>query len=222
MLRIGPLCIAHRGDTTNFPQNTLEAFISAFERGADGVELDVHLYEGKVIVVHDYLFDKHVPYPQLRDILSAISTRGRIEIEVKAFTADILPILRSEIELFPQADIELTTSEIPLCRYIHDFFPHTPIGIIFHDFLFEKWMTEEVILQKLTGWAGLAMTQRLHIPFQVIASFGGEELVRKLHTAGYIVHSHIVQSPEQEDVLQSLVNWKVDQCTFDDIGLLES
>lgn len=47
--------IAHRGDVENFPQNTLVAFENALLKGADSVELDVHLsLDKKVIVHHDY------------------------------------------------------------------------------------------------------------------------------------------------------------------------
>lgn len=46
--------IAHRGARTDFPENTLAAFARAFERGADGIELDVHATsDGEVVVHHD-------------------------------------------------------------------------------------------------------------------------------------------------------------------------
>ena len=49
-----PLIIAHRGDVTSAPENTLPAFRSAYERGADGIELDVRLTRDRQLVVfHD-------------------------------------------------------------------------------------------------------------------------------------------------------------------------
>ena len=36
-----PLVLAHRGVSSEFPENTIEAFGAARFRGADGVELDV-------------------------------------------------------------------------------------------------------------------------------------------------------------------------------------
>ena len=36
-----PLVIAHRGDNTNAPENTISAFKKALDLGADGIELDV-------------------------------------------------------------------------------------------------------------------------------------------------------------------------------------
>ena len=49
-----PLIIAHRGDLASAPENTLPAFRSAFERGADGIELDVRVTRDRQLVVfHD-------------------------------------------------------------------------------------------------------------------------------------------------------------------------
>ena len=49
-----PLVIAHRGDLTSAPENTLPAFQSAYERGADGIELDVRLTrDSQLVVFHD-------------------------------------------------------------------------------------------------------------------------------------------------------------------------
>jgi glycerophosphoryl diester phosphodiesterase len=50
-----PLVIACRGDAEHAPENTLPAFESAIAKGADGVELDVHLTaDGHLIVHHFY------------------------------------------------------------------------------------------------------------------------------------------------------------------------
>ena len=46
--------IGHRGAPREFPENTLPAFARAIERGADAVELDVHVtVDGVPIVHHD-------------------------------------------------------------------------------------------------------------------------------------------------------------------------
>jgi glycerophosphoryl diester phosphodiesterase len=44
--------IGHRGAPREYPENTLPAFIRAIERGADGIELDVHVTTDGVPVVH--------------------------------------------------------------------------------------------------------------------------------------------------------------------------
>lgn len=50
----GRWVIAHRGNSGTYPENTMPAFRSALELGADAIELDVHLSaDGEVIVMHD-------------------------------------------------------------------------------------------------------------------------------------------------------------------------
>lgn len=45
---------AHRGDSTNFPQNTLRAFSAAIELGADWIETDVHMTkDGQLVLMHN-------------------------------------------------------------------------------------------------------------------------------------------------------------------------
>jgi glycerophosphoryl diester phosphodiesterase len=47
--------IAHRGASSDAPENTLAAFRLAFEQKADAIELDVHLSrDGRIVVVHDF------------------------------------------------------------------------------------------------------------------------------------------------------------------------
>ena len=54
-----PLIIAHRGDVTRAPENTLPAFQSAFQHGADGIELDVRMTrDSQLVVFHDRGLDR--------------------------------------------------------------------------------------------------------------------------------------------------------------------
>ncbi len=54
-----PLIIAHRGDSDERPENTLEAFASALQLGVDLVEFDVQLTkDGRVVVIHDPTVDR--------------------------------------------------------------------------------------------------------------------------------------------------------------------
>ncbi|KAJ3104045.1 hypothetical protein HDU97_009592 [Phlyctochytrium planicorne] len=55
----GILCIAHRGYASKYDENTVEAVRRAFELGADGAEIDVHLTsDGEVVVIHDETLDR--------------------------------------------------------------------------------------------------------------------------------------------------------------------
>ena len=52
---MAPLVFAHRGFSSEAPENTMAAFRLAWESGADGVECDVHLTaDGEVVCMHDY------------------------------------------------------------------------------------------------------------------------------------------------------------------------
>jgi glycerophosphoryl diester phosphodiesterase len=216
------LLIAHRGNTISFPENTLTAFLSAFEKGAGGIELDIHLHNGEIIVVHNFLFDRNMAYPKLEDILEKIHSKGRIEIEIKEFATKILPPLKEVLNKFPQADFELATSEIPLSPYIKNSFPRIPLGLIFHDFFFQDWMTQEIVQKKLIGWGKMTKADRLHVSFETLSKFGKGTLVEELHKAGFIVHSHIFDTDMQSQEFSDLSQWKVDQCTFDSIELLKN
>jgi glycerophosphoryl diester phosphodiesterase len=44
--------IAHRGASGHAPENTLVAFLLAWQQGADGIELDVHLSHNQRVMVH--------------------------------------------------------------------------------------------------------------------------------------------------------------------------
>lgn len=48
------LWIAHRGESLDAPENTMRAFRLAWERGTDGIELDIRLSsDGEVVCIHD-------------------------------------------------------------------------------------------------------------------------------------------------------------------------
>ncbi|MDZ7825633.1 MAG: glycerophosphodiester phosphodiesterase family protein [Gammaproteobacteria bacterium] len=60
------LCIGHRGASGLAPENTLPAFELAVALGVDAIELDVHLCEGELVVIHD------------DDLTRTTSGRGRV------------------------------------------------------------------------------------------------------------------------------------------------
>jgi glycerophosphoryl diester phosphodiesterase len=53
------IVVAHRGASTQAPENTMEAFRLGVEAGADAIELDVHLTaDGQLAVIHDETLDR--------------------------------------------------------------------------------------------------------------------------------------------------------------------
>jgi glycerophosphoryl diester phosphodiesterase len=78
------LVIAHRGVSSELPENTLPAFERAIEVGADYVELDVHAdRDGRLVVTHDPPGAGR-DYPTLESALDLM--RGRIGVMVELKT----------------------------------------------------------------------------------------------------------------------------------------
>ncbi len=102
-----PERIGHRGAPREFTENTLPGFVRAVERGADGVELDVHrTRDGAVVVHHDpeirrpdgtraaiaalsvaEIADCELPgggeVPTLAAVLDAVGDRATVYVELK-------------------------------------------------------------------------------------------------------------------------------------------
>jgi glycerophosphoryl diester phosphodiesterase len=112
------LIIAHRGASQAEPENSLAAFRTAVDIGADGVELDVHATaDGRIVVHHDPVIDGHhiadtrfdvirdqqlpngEPVPTLQEVLELLGPERRAFIEVKtlapAHDAALLQVITS-------------------------------------------------------------------------------------------------------------------------------
>ena len=100
------LCIGHRGACGHEPENTLRSVRRALELGANGVEIDVQLVEGELLVMHDAKLDRTTNgrgylarkplavlreldaglgerIPTLREVLATVDRRALINIELK-------------------------------------------------------------------------------------------------------------------------------------------
>src|SRR5260221_315700 len=213
-----PLLIAHRGNQTDFPENTMEAFQSAFDHGADGVELDVRFHQGNLIVVHDYYFDQSRSFPLLSDVLEKFSAKGRLEVEIKALNLDFLQPLQQLLNQYPNADIEITTSNFILLPALRETFAQRSLGIDFPVNYFAQWMKEDYIVQAVLGVMAITKADVAHVPVVF------EELVKAVHDQGKKFHMHIPSQNLEKEVEQytQAREWKVDQCTFNDIHLLDA
>ena len=98
---------AHRGISDLAPENSMAAFALALEQRCDGIELDVRLMAGQVVVIHDATVDRTtdgtglvnqfdnnawaaldagdgVPPPSLRQVLTLVAGRCCVNIELKS------------------------------------------------------------------------------------------------------------------------------------------
>lgn len=212
-----PLIIAHRGDTINFPENTIEAFKSAFDKGADGIELDVHLDKnGNVIVVHDYAFDKNKKYPFLKDVLEQFGQKGRLEIEIKSLDPKCITQVKKLVREYKPKDIEITTSILPLLPYIKKEFQNEKIGLIHAAKLIENWMPKEFIEELLISYLKLTGANVLHLQLEHYTP----EIINLLHKNKFLAHSHL--KDDNLEQYNKLLKLGIDQFTTDDINLLKS
>jgi glycerophosphoryl diester phosphodiesterase len=65
-------CFGHRGARGHEPENTIRSVRRALELGADGVEVDVHFADGRLVVIHDGTLGR--------------TTNGRGRVVGKSFT----------------------------------------------------------------------------------------------------------------------------------------
>lgn len=103
--------IAHRGMSGTYPENTMLAFRKAYEAGADGIELDVHLSkDGEVMIMHDESLERTTGVGKLL----AECTRAELEKTNAGKTKDdsfgFTPIPSLEEYLFWVKDTGLYTN----------------------------------------------------------------------------------------------------------------
>lgn len=147
--------IGHRGAPRELPENTLEGFARATERGADAVELDVHATKDGVCVVHhDAALARAVDasvvgrpiaamswselqqielapgfrVPSLDDVLRLLAGRATVYVEIKG----------ANIERIVAASIDASSARCAVHSFDHDAIgrmarlaPNVPRGILF-------------------------------------------------------------------------------------------
>ncbi|MBU4002022.1 MAG: glycerophosphodiester phosphodiesterase, partial [Proteobacteria bacterium] len=103
-----PYIMAHRGNPTVCPENTLASFQQAVEDGADIIETDLHLSkDGEFVCIHDATVDRttdgHGPVAdktleELRKLKAGCGFEG--------FSRESIPSLKEVISILP-ADVAL-------------------------------------------------------------------------------------------------------------------
>lgn len=97
---------AHRGDSYNYYENTMEAFLSAIENGADMIETDVHLTKDMALVlIHDDTVDrttnsKGFVREMTYDELTRLNAGGKYDYQA-------IPTLEALLELILEKNVFL-------------------------------------------------------------------------------------------------------------------
>lgn len=88
---------AHRGASAAAPENSMEAFKLAYEMGADGIELDVHLTrDGRLVVAHDETIDR------CSDGMGRIADKNLSELQEYDFSCGKPGFSNTRIPVFEQ------------------------------------------------------------------------------------------------------------------------
>ncbi len=211
------LILGHRGDRKNFDDNTIEGIESAFEKGADGVEIDVYYHSKKgVYLTHRFLHDKDRDYPKLENVIRMFADKGKLQIEIKPPEIAAARAVVDLVKKYKLENYEITSGILPLLKYIRELAPNANIGMITKPYLIEEWMTAEfgdylmMNYLKLTG----ASTIWLDKP----ESFWDKERVDRFHKKGYKIGSHLPTNSKEG--YEKLLSLGIDSCTADDLEVL--
>jgi glycerophosphoryl diester phosphodiesterase len=207
MLKIG-----HRGAKGHVAENTIESFLKAFELGADGIELDVHLSaDGEAVVIHDETVDrtiknaagfvkdftvaefKKLGVPTLVEVFHMLPEDKFLNIEIKDSLAtkivveEIGKFLRlGEIQL---QNILVSSFEWAILKELKQLNSLIRIGVLTEE------KTEEA----------LAFAEEISA-FSIHPFFGllTDEFVRKIKQKGFQIHTWTVNSPEDITFVRNL------------------
>jgi glycerophosphoryl diester phosphodiesterase len=146
----GMLVLAHRGANRLAPENTVPAMVEAIDRGADGVELDVHrTADGALVVRHDAdtpagllgeltLAEVRAALPDAPVLAQVLSVcRGRVvNIEVKdpdpraaEAVVDLLAA-RSPDAGAPVDDVIVSSFDLATVDHVRELAPAVPTGFL--------------------------------------------------------------------------------------------
>lgn len=130
--------IAHRGNSTVAPENTLASVESAFEVGADMVEIDVHLTRDRVpIVIHDGSVDRTTDG---RGLVAEMTLSEIKKLDAGAwrgaeFTGERVPTLREVVRITPSGamlllDVKVDGAEHEIAEAVRsEGFPFSRLAI---------------------------------------------------------------------------------------------
>ena len=116
-----PIIIAHRGDHTHAPENTIPAIENAIADGAEYVELDLRTTkDGKLVILHDPTVDRmtdgsglvtHLNFKELRKLKVQDKSHPEFGTSFIPTFEEILNAIHEKINLyldFKDADVALT------------------------------------------------------------------------------------------------------------------
>lgn len=218
------ICFAHRGDSNNYPENTIMSFRKAIELEADGIELDVHkTKDNHIVVIHD------------EDIQRTFLGKGLIKDltlqELKAFRCRKelfrsseeckIPTLEEVLKLIGNKDIKLNIEiktdrihyegiEKDVLRLIEAYgikdrvilssFNHESIRIVRSlDSTIKTGLLYHTPIEQVVKYAKDRGASAIH-PYLPLVS---KELIQEAHSEGLEVNIYTVNMPEEMKICLS-------------------
>lgn len=223
---------AHRGDSLNYPENTLLAFTSALDKNADWVELDVQLTSDKrVVVSHDANLkrvagvDKNIydlTYDQLQEInlnnIDGSNKEVKVPLLSDVFIWGLVNNIKFNVEIKPYyEDRLLVENTIKLIKKYH-LEDRVVLTSSKYNILEE---IKEIDNKIATGYImSFAYGDILKLDkadnFSIEASSINKELVKSLHNSGKEVYAWTVNS---KDSINKMLDLNVDNIITDDVDL---
>lgn len=126
-----PRIVAHRGASSEAPENTLAAFAKAIEVGADMIEFDVRrASHGGLVISHDPIREPASQLPTLEETLRFTQGRIQLDVELKepGCERDAIDLLLRYFTLNDFCITSFLPTALHETRAIH---PHIRTGLIF-------------------------------------------------------------------------------------------
>lgn len=123
--------VAHRGASSEAPENSLAAFAAAIEMGADMIEFDVRrASDGSLVISHDPVRRRRPRPPTLEETLRLTQGRIQLDVELKepGCERDAIHLL---LRYFPLTDFCVTSFLAPALRETRAIHPGIRTGLIF-------------------------------------------------------------------------------------------
>jgi len=222
-----PLIIAHRGASTERPENTLAAFRRALALDVDGIELDVRMTrDGVPVVFHDpglrrmtgaagrlanltwaELRPRRIrslePIPRLVDVLAL--TRGLVVVQIELKGGPVAPVVRAIRKARAEEWVILSSFDRRRVATARDLAPAIPRMLIS-----EGREAPATLVRRLAacGAAGLSVDHR---------AIRSEAWINHFHSRGYALWAWTVNDPT---VARRLTGWGIDAVLSDDPALM--
>jgi glycerophosphoryl diester phosphodiesterase len=184
--------IAHRGNSSALPENSMAAFRSAMLLGAHMVEADVHLSrEGTPVVIHDDTLTRtttstaavaslhadqlaRLGVPALEDVL-ALPIAVNVEVKVEAAIPSVVELVHG------RDDVLVSSFELDALEFLRKLAPAIPVA-----FLCDAGADAALVLARAAEAGAYALT----VPVAVATP----ALVSQAHAAGLRIMAYTVNN----------------------------